>query len=99
MSTTTDKLYKNKLEAEDVLNLQEHIGWVEIIKPELIKYKRICETQLAGVVLGFPTPNEMDQALTAEQLAGRAYGIAWTIDLFEAILRKGDNAIKVLYPK
>ena len=76
--------------AEDVYDLQQHIGWTDVIKPRLQLRMEAYSKMLVGHLLGGKLPEN----LTKEQLAGKIYGIQEIISTFEAVLTHGKKALE-----
>ena len=88
-----DTSVKAVAQAEDVFNLLEHIAWTETILPKLLAYKEGVERQLIEAVLGQKPQLINGQFLTAEQLAGKVFGINFVVSLLKDILTRGDKAL------
>ena len=96
-STTTEFLSAYK--AEDLGDLLNHIGWVEVLRPALVQERDMFSRLLVGATLGTPVRMETRTGpaeLTKEQLAGKIYGIDYIIDTIEKILARGDRAVEHL---
>jgi hypothetical protein len=85
-------LYEDAAKAEDLSDLANHIGWTDVLLPELTKAKNTYSTQLVQKVLG----NSAITPLTVEQLAGRVNGIDFMIGMLTSIITKGQKASKFL---
>lgn len=85
-------LVKKVQDANEVFNLLEHVGWVEVIRPKLLKRKEQFATMLVNHLLGQKLPLD----LTKEQVAGKIYGIDYIIEEMEFILKQGDKALRNL---
>ena len=79
-------------QAEDTQDLLNHIAWTDVVKPKLLKDKEIWEKTLVAHLLGAPLP----EGQTKEQLAGKIYGINYTIEYLENILRTGTRYFEML---
>ncbi len=83
--------------AEDVQDLCSHIGWVENIKPELLKLQLDYQRLLAKSVLGAKIVRAgSTQELTPVQIAGRVEGIGYAVSTIEKILSRGRVALTEL---
>jgi len=82
--------------AEDILDLEQHVAWQDVLLPKLREHKAFYEKELVGAVLGQKPITVSGQLLTAEQLAGKVYGIDYIIALFTDILKRGEAALNQL---
>jgi hypothetical protein len=87
-----EKLAIQSVQAEDTLDLLNHIGWEGVIHPALSKYRNDLTTQITSKILG----NQTASTASIEQLAGMIHGIDWMTKLFERILRDGKRASEIL---
>jgi hypothetical protein len=87
---------ENVARAEDLQNLLDHIAWTETLKPALLKAKATFEGQLVQATLGNAPTDAHGQVVTVAQLAGRAYGLAFVVELVEDILRRGGRSLDAL---
>ena len=92
MSTNIQHKLKTIAVAEDVSNLLEHIAWTETIRPKLLAHKAAFEKLLVEAVLGQKPVMQNGQVITAEQLAGKVYGIDYILNLLQTILQQGVTA-------
>lgn len=81
---------------EDLADLLEHIAWVDIIRPALVKQRDNYTKMLVGSVLGYSLKNESGESVSKEQLAGKISGIDYVFDLLESLLARGERARKQL---
>lgn len=80
-------------QAEDTFDLLQHIAWSGVIKPKFDEQITTYSKMLVNDALGIaPLP----KGLTREQIAGRAYGLTYTISLLESILTRGEKALEEL---
>lgn len=79
---------------EDTMDLLNHLAWTDIVRPRLEEARITFTNQLVSATL---KPQHAD-AETKEQIAGKLYGIAYVIQIFERILKEGENA-RVLLAK
>ena len=80
------------LEADEVADLLNHVGWIDVLKPALTKKRELYAGILVAAVLGKSGPKD----LTKEQYAGLVFGLDETIKLVEDILKHGAKALKDL---
>jgi hypothetical protein len=92
MSTPLIHQYESAAKAEDLLDLANHIGWTDVLLPELKKAKDNYSALLVQKVLG----NHAASPFSTEQLAGRVAGIDFMLGLFNSIITKGERASKFL---
>jgi hypothetical protein len=91
---TKDRASEDIGRADQVGDLLTHIGWQEVIRPELARHRKVYEQLLVESVLGNKTHAPDGTALTSEQLAGRIYGLTEVEKLFEKILKNGVRALQ-----
>lgn len=77
---------------EDTMDLLNHLAWTDIVRPRLEEARQAFTNQLVSATL---KPQHAD-AETKEQIAGKLYGIAYVIQVFERILKEGADAKDVL---
>ena len=80
--------------ADKLVDLLEHVGWEEVLKPQLEAYRKNMEQALVQVVLGGRVQMN-DTELTKEQIAARADAIGFLIGRIETILKSGAQALKM----
>lgn len=95
MPSNQDRL-KSVAEADATAEFMESIGWTEVVLPKLLKQKGLYTDLLVQAVLSNTPPTMDGHETTREQLAGRVYGIDFTIRLLESILRNGGAALEKL---
>lgn len=78
--------------AEDTQDLLGHIAWTDVVRPRFQREIEMASKLLVNEALGAPLPG----GLTREQVAGRAYGLNWTMTLLEQILKDGKRALDQL---
>ena len=92
--------YEDKVEqvqkAEEVLDLLEHLGWQQVLKPEIDKQLTYWTHALPAIVLN--SKKEEDLGYTKEELAGRIAGMQYAVAVIEDVLKKGSRAFKALNP-
>lgn len=86
------KTVEDAAKGQDLSDLLNHIGWTDIIVPELTKVKERYSTILVSKVLG----QQDASTLTVEQLAGRIAGIDFVYNLLTKIVEKGEKASDIL---
>jgi hypothetical protein len=95
----SDKTLLIAAQAEDLKDLLTHIAWTDVLEPQFAKAKDALSALLVQAVLGQPVTLQSvagPVALTAEQIAGKIYGLDWVQSAIVRILRRGDNAIEEL---
>ena len=91
---TQDYAEKAIDKADKLTDLLEHVGWEEVLKPQLEAYRSNMEKALVQVVLGGRVlVNEIE--LSKEQIAARADAIGFLIGRIETILKSGAQALKL----
>ena len=80
--------------ADKLVDLLEHVGWEEVLKPQLEAYRKNMEQALVQVVLGGRVQMN-DTELTKEQIDARADAIGFLIGRIETILKSGAQALKM----
>ena len=81
--------------ADKLADLLEHVGWEDVLKPELVKYRRTMETALVRAVLGGKVIADGAE-LSKEQIAARAEAITYIQGRIEQILKDGAQSLKSL---
>jgi len=80
--------------SEDLLNLLEHVGWTEVLRPQieaaLDRYKRL----LPKLVLNTGLAQKI--GITKEEVAGRIVAFEFLIETIETVLKKGAKAFQEL---
>ena len=87
---------RNKLNdiarASDLSDLLSHIAWTDTLEPIIENEKKLLQTILPKIVLGYRYTTPTGSPLTSEQVAA----LAWALDLIHAkiksILSRGDAA-------
>ena len=74
--------------SELVTDWLAHAGWSEVLYPTLKKLQDEFSEQLVNHELGTPLP----EGLTREKLAGKIYGIKFTLDTIRGIINRGERA-------
>ncbi len=91
MSSQQEALGITVLKGHDTAEFLEHIAWEELILPALRADQKIISEQLVGAVLGTAKSAE-----SQHQLAGKVWGIEWTIKRIEEFVREGERAREAL---
>jgi hypothetical protein len=91
---TQDTAEKAIDRADKLADLLEHIGWGEVLKPQLEAYRSSMEKALVQVILGGRAIIEGGE-LSKEQIAARADAISFLIGRIETILKSGAQALKM----
>ena len=68
---------KNVSDAEEVIDLLEHFGWTDVLKPKIEKAVTIYLHQLPSLVLN--SKREQDMGVTQEEIAGRIEGYLYVM--------------------
>jgi hypothetical protein len=87
---------KNSEELQDFLL---HIGWSEVLKPELDKYVGILQNYLVKAVLGqkiITTSFNQSVEISKEQIAGQIEGIKFVEDMLLRIIKEGERGVDYL---
>lgn len=90
--TQFEKLATQSMQAEDVQDLLNHIGWQGVLSPSIQKYRNNLTTLITAKILG----NTNASPHSIEQLAGMIHGIDWMTKLIERVLADGHRASQVL---
>jgi hypothetical protein len=92
--------YENQVEAvqqaEEVLDLLDHLAWTDVLKPKIEKQISIYGRMLPTLVLN--SSKEKELGITKEELAGRMEGFKYAVAAIEEVLTKGTNAFKAINP-
>ena len=88
----TEKTILAAMQGADTEDFLQHIAWQEVVLPELRKTITILTKQLVDSTL---VPSKEGQP-SKEQIAGKLFGIDWTIKVIEDIVSKGKVASKEL---
>jgi hypothetical protein len=83
--------------AEDVQDLLQHIGWTDVLQPELQKTAKEYEQAIVQIALGASlTDNMTGQILTIEEVSSRLRAMYWLESILKAILRRGREGVDTL---
>lgn len=83
-------------QADEVINLLDHLAWTDVLKPKIEKQISIYAGLLPTLVLN--SGKEKEIGITKEEIAGRIEGFKYAVAIIEDILMKGSKAFKVLNP-
>jgi len=78
-------------DASFVQDLTESLGWVDVVKPTLLKAIEYRKTLVVDKLMG-----GVNSTNTPEQLAAQVYGLQYTINIIEKILKEGHSALEAL---
>ena len=81
-------------EAEEVVDLLQHFGWTEVLKPKLTKVVDLHIQLLPSLVLS--PKHEEKLNLTKESVAARIEAFKFVIATIEDILTKGTSAFDAI---
>lgn len=81
-------------EAEEVVDLLQHFGWTEVLKPKIMKVVDLHIQLLPSLVLN--PKHEEKLGITKEAVAARVDAYLYVIGTIEEILKKGTAAFDAI---
>lgn len=79
--------YLKIAEGEDLADLMEHAGWVDVLEPRFRK----AVNQLKDALVEATLQNSRGDhtKVSATELAARIYGLEWTMELIKKVILEG----------